>query len=86
MEVDYCSEAYFAASFGASSADLLEDVVAAASSCVSISKRECPTRQTSSSPNEILLTTPEHVEGIFATNLSVNTSTRSSNCFIIIKR
>ena len=46
---------------------------------VSISSRECPTRQTSSISNLTLLTTPVHVDGILATSLSVYTSTRSSN-------
>ena len=52
------------------------------SSVDSISIRACPTRQTSSSLNEMLLTIPVQVDGILATSLSVKTSTKSSNYYV----
>ena len=50
----------------------------AASSSVSMTMMGCPTLQIESFVKLISFTTPEAVEGIFATNLSVNTSHRSS--------
>lgn len=46
---------------------------------ISIESKEWPTRQISSTLNSTSFTVPLQVDGILATNLSVNTSTRSSN-------
>jgi hypothetical protein len=49
------------------------------SSSTLIDINECPTKQTSSGLTFISMTVPSAADGILATSLSVNTSTRSSN-------